>query len=111
MFIGVYICLGVIFIIISLFIFPAIRDKPAKLILLSITFMILGLALLELASGYLGFVQLGSPAYSNIPGDFLGKGLLGWIILILPILAVISPLLISFWFHKSSDRNDRSISQ
>ena len=96
MYIGVYLCLGGIFILIPLFIFPAIKEKRGKFNLLSISCLILGLATFELASNYLGFVQYGSPGSINFPGDFLGSGLLGWIIAILPILAVISPLLISF---------------
>lgn len=56
MYIGVYLCLGGTFILISLFLFPAIREKRGKFILLSISCLVLGLATFELASNYLGLV-------------------------------------------------------
>jgi hypothetical protein len=105
MYIGVYICLGGIFILFALFIFPAIREKREKFILLSITCLILGFAIFELVSNYLGFVQYGSPR--SFPGDFLAYGLPEWIIVIFPIIAVISPLLISFWLQRSCDLSNR----
>jgi hypothetical protein len=105
MYIGVYICLGGIFILFALFIFPAIREKRGKFILLSITCLIYGLVIIELVSNYLVFVQYGSPR--SFPGDFLAYGLSEWIIVVFPIIAVISPLLISFWLQRSCDQTNR----
>jgi len=105
MYIGVYLCLGGILILISLLIFPALREVRRKFILLSITYLSFGLVIIELVTNYLGFIQYGSPR--SFPGDFLVYGLSEWIIVVFPIIAVISPLLISLWLQRSCDQTNR----
>lgn len=104
MYIGVYLGLGGLFILLSLLIFPAIRDKRGKFLIFSITCLSLGLVIFELASNYLYIIEYGSPGSSDFPGDILAHGFLGRFLIILPFLGVISPLLISFLLKRTGDR-------
>lgn len=104
MYIGVYLCLGGLFILLSVLIFPAVSDKRGKFILLSITCLLLVLVIFELSSNYLRVIEYGSPGFFNFPGDFFAHGLWGWIIIILPFLGVISPLLISLLLIRTRER-------
>jgi hypothetical protein len=103
MYIGVYLCLGGIFILLSILLIPIVRMKLNKFITLSIIALIACLVVFESASTIFN-IQI--PGSYNFPGDYLGSGPIGWFIMFLPLLGITSPLIISYYLrvrHSSSE--------
>ncbi len=106
MFIGIYFCLGGLFVLLSFLIFPVIRKERGKFVFLSIAILALIFVLFELTSNYFKIIEYGTPGSSNFPGDYLASGLVGWTLLFLPFLGVISPLLVSLFLHRTGEQTD-----
>lgn len=104
---GAYCILGSLFMVGGLLWFPAVRKNRWRFILTAAMCVSLGLALFEVLSALLGITRFGEPVQFNYPQDYLGRGPFGWLLMILPILAVISPLLLAAWLSRKAGRGEQ----
>jgi hypothetical protein len=108
MYIGVYFLLSGIFIVICIYLFPSIRRKLGLYIGLSLLAIIALLVTFELGSQYLNIITISEPAAFNFPGDYLDSGIIGWFVLLLPLIGILSPILISILLRKKDGKLSRS---
>jgi hypothetical protein len=99
MYFGVYLCLGGLFIILSIVLVPIVRQRLARFVVLSIISIVVGLASFELSSVFFNIINYRTPGNFNYPADYLVSGPIGLLIMILPILGITSPLIISYYLR------------
>lgn len=105
MYIGVYLCLSGLFILICLLILPRLRKRRALFIGFSLLTIISPFVLFELMSIYLNITPAGGNANFNYPADYVDKGILGWFVIVLPLLGILSPIMISLLLTREKDKN------
>jgi hypothetical protein len=105
MYIGVYLCLSGLFLIICLLILPRVRRRLGLFIGLSLLTIISPFVLFELLSIYLNIVPAGENVNFNYPADYVDKGIIGWFVTILPLLGILSPIMISLLLTRQSDKS------
>jgi hypothetical protein len=105
-FIGVYLCVAGLFLVLSLLFFPAVGQRLRLYTLLSILVPLAGLALFIASSAWLEVIKFGVPQSYSYPGDYLARGLLGWAAMLIPILGVLFPLALAFWLSRKSIRGE-----
>ena len=98
MILGVYCFLGMLFVVAGLLLFPAARKERVRFVLLASLIILVGLVIFEALSIALGITNFGVPLHSSYPQDYLGHGPLGWLAMLLPLLAALTPLILAAWF-------------
>ena len=104
MFFGVYICAAGLFLALSLLLFPAVGRRQRRFILLALSLPLVGLVSFIALSAWLGLLQFGAPQSYSYPADYLGRGLPGWVAMLLPILGALSPLSLAYWLNHRIQR-------
>ena len=57
-------------------------------------------------SAWLGLMQFGVPQSYNYPSDYLGRGPLGWAVMHILILGLLSPLALALWLSRQAPRGE-----
>lgn len=107
MFYGVYLCISGFFILISFLIFPILRKKPVLYIVITIVANLILLVSFEMLT--LIFNLRGGNNF-DYPGDYTKSGVIGYLILILPVIGIFSPLIISSYLNKTILNDSQPIS-
>jgi hypothetical protein len=81
-----------------------LRQHSRPFTLLSLLFVLAGLALFTLFSWTLGLVRLGVPSGVSIPGDYLALGASGILVLLVGIAGVLSPVLAAWLVLRRSPK-------
>ena len=108
MFIGTYLCAtSLIFflILVGLIIFvKPTMSQIARYFGGTVFLSSLGLTLFIILSSWTGIFSFGVTSSYRIPQDYIGNGAVGWVILILGILGILSPALSAIWLVNRQGR-------
>jgi hypothetical protein len=100
MYVGVYLCVSAMVFLASFFLLVPVRHRLLRYSLFSLVIVIFALLAFELLSLFTGLRQRGWVASWSYPNDYLNAGLVGWIIMLFPILGLLSPLLLALYVRK-----------
>ncbi len=102
-----YLCLSSIFFVIGLALivvflrseacWATVRRQILHYVGISAGVSLTGLLLFEVLAALIFSNRFGHPTSFSIPGDYLVRGVVGIVALIIPILAIIAPLAIAIW--------------
>lgn len=106
MYIGVYLCLSGFFILLSLLLITSVRKRIGLFLVATGFTTLLGLVMFELSSNYFNIIKLREPDNFNFPGDYQSQGFAGWMMLIIPIIGIASPLIIALLINKRTLKPD-----
>lgn len=97
MYIGVYLCAsGVLFLLGPGWLLRRGGRWPGYIALAG-GLSAVALLAFEILSAAAGLTTIGRPGHFNYPGDYLASGPVGWGLMLLPPLGVVSPLLVAWW--------------
>jgi hypothetical protein len=100
MYIGVYLCLSGFIMLPGVIVLSQPPRQRLKYALLSFLLVVLALVAFEGLSALTGLTRFGEPRDYSYPQDYLTYGPLGWLIMLLLPLGILSPLLLALVFHR-----------
>jgi hypothetical protein len=94
--IGAYLFLTGVVWLAGLALWPAVRRRLAAYAGLSLLLALAGLIIFYLLSAWAGFMRSGVTGSLSIPLDYLAKGVVGVLILLVGLAGLLSPLLVAW---------------
>lgn len=86
----------------------SLRRQVVTYSLLSLAFVVGGLVLFELVSWGAGLLHFGETSSLSIPKDYLSRGTLGIALLVVAVVAAVSPVLVAWIVRRRSRSSDPS---
>jgi hypothetical protein len=91
--IGAYLFVAGIVWLVGLVLWPRLRRRLASYGGLSLLSVLAGLILFYLVSSWAGLIRIGVAGSSNIPQDYVVRGVVGILILLIGLAGLLSPIL------------------
>ncbi len=82
----------------------SLRRRVVTYTLVSAAIVVVGLLLFELVSWLTGLVRIGQAQTLSIPQDYLSRGTLGVVLLLIALVAILSPVIVA-WIVRLRSRN------
>lgn len=102
MFIGSYLCIGAVFLAIGYVVVSRWKGITTdgsfvvrRYLFLAIIVQLTSLVLFFISSLASGLMELGGAGSWNYPQDYLKDGPIAWLIMLLPLLGILSPLILA----------------
>ncbi len=95
---GAYLCTIGIIMLLCLLLFARLRSHGISYALVTFILAIAALIVFEFLSSVIGVIHFGQPTSLNIPKDYLVRGPIGWAVLAVCLLGLVSPFLAALLF-------------